>query len=99
MFEGLIDIKVYGGICNYHLEQYEEALKHYNYALKDPDNENEKDKDGKDKKIIKKVEILYNKGLSEACLMMFEDAIRDYETAKEEAKENASQKLMFKIRF
>ena len=31
--------------------------------------------------------------------MMFEEAIRDYETAKEEAKENASQKLMFKIRF
>ena len=87
MFDFLIDISVYGGICNYHLEQYEEALKHYNYALKDPDNENEKDREGKEKKIIKKVEILYNKGLSEACLMMFEDAIRDYETANKEAKE------------
>ena len=62
---------MYGGICNYHLEQYEEALKHYDYALEDPDRENEYEKNGKtvSKYVIKIVEIKYHSGLSRACLM------------------------------
>ena len=63
---------VYGGICNYHLEQYEEALAHYDIALTKPD---------KDEGQIKLGEIYYNRGLSNACLMKFEEAIQDYRDA------------------
>ena len=67
---------MYGGICNYHLEQYEEALKHYDYALDDPDDENDPAEKGKDgKKNVKYVELYYHRGLSRACLMMFKEAI------------------------
>ena len=93
---------VYGGICNYHLEQYEEALKHYDYALSDPDKEDDPAKEGdKDKKKnVKYVELYYHRGLSRACLMKFVEAIDDYNQALEDAKtQPPSQKLLFKIKF
>ena len=52
------------GQCNYYLGQYEEALAHYEIA-------NSKDKEGL------RGDILYNKGLANASLMRYEDAIRD----------------------
>ena len=57
-----------GGQCNYYLGQYEEALAHYEIAKS-------KDKDGLSG------EILYNKGLANASLMKYEEAIEDQKEA------------------
>ena len=70
---------MHGGICNYHLEQYEEALAHYDTALTAPD---------KDEQGIKRGEIFYNRGLSNACLMKFDEAIDDYKEALTRSKQN-----------
>ena len=53
------------GQCNYYLGQYEEALAHYEIAK------------SKDKDNFLSGEILYNKGLANASLMRYEDAIAD----------------------
>ena len=52
------------GQCNYYLGQYEEALAHYEIASNRPNN----DLTG---------EILYNKGLANASLMRYDDAIEN----------------------
>ena len=78
---------MHGGICNYHLEQYEEAIAHYKIALDKPDKEETGVKFG---------EILYHKGLSNACLMKFDEARDDYELAKTKV---ADAKIAFKIKF
>ena len=54
-----------GGQCNYYLGQYEEALAHYEIA-RSKDRDNREGLTG---------EILYNKGLANASLMRYEDAI------------------------
>ena len=56
---GLALFYLFGGQCNFYLGQYEEALAHYEIALKhDRDDANKKD-------------IYYNKGLANASLMRY----------------------------
>ena len=68
----LIRIKihvVYGGMCNYHLGQYEEAIAHYDIAKA-------KHEQGHgDGPLLG--QILYNRGLSYSSLMRFDLAIAD----------------------
>ena len=55
---------MYAGQCNYYLGQYDEALAHYEIALKyDQDS--------------LRGQILYNKGLANASLMRYKEAIED----------------------
>lgn len=57
------------GQCNYYLGQYEEALAHYDIAKT-------RDRDDQLKGLI-----YYNKGLANASLGRYQDAIEDYEEA------------------
>ena len=75
---------VYGGLCNYHLGQYEEAILHYDEAKKHQ---------GEPKVMA---EIYYNRGLANSSLMRFEEAIKDHNRAIDEMNDN--QKV-FKMRF
>ena len=62
---GLASFYMHGGMCNYYLGQYEEALAHYEIAIsKNPDDD-----------LLSK--IFYNKGLANASLMRYDDAISD----------------------
>ena len=56
---------MHGGQCNYYLGQYEEALAHYEIAIN-------KTSDTQLQGLI-----WYNKGLADASLMKYEDAILD----------------------
>jgi len=68
---GLPTFYMYGGQCNYYLGQYEEALAHYEIALnKQNSKENKGDNDIKSK-------IFYNRGLANASLNKYQDAIND----------------------
>lgn len=58
-----------GGQCNYYLGQYEEALAHYRIAQA-------RDKEGNLTGLI-----CYNKGLANASLMRYEEAIADQEAS------------------
>ena len=66
---------MHGGQCNYYLGQYEEALAHYEIAKSKDTNENLMG------------QICYNKGLANASLMRYWDAIADQETAIEKTSE------------
>lgn len=72
---GLAQYYMCAGQCNYYLGQYEEALAHYQIAIR------AEDKDGKDQQLLS--QIYYNKGLANASLMNYSEAIRDYEKALE----------------
>ena len=67
-----------GGQCNYYLGQYEEALAHYQIALT-------KDKD-KGESLTGL--IYYNKGLANASLMRYQEAIEDFEQSLEKTQES-----------
>ena len=58
---------VQGGICNYNLGQYEEALAHYDEAIR---------RDTDKGSVLGW--IYYNRGLSNSSLLRFEDAIKDH---------------------
>ena len=68
---GLPTFYMYGGQCNYYLGQYEEALAHYEIALA-----KSRDRDNKDSNDIKS-KIFYNRGLANASLNRYQDAIED----------------------
>ena len=73
------------GQCNYYLGQYEEALAHYEIAKsKDRDN-------------FLSGEILYNKGLANASLMRYEDAIQDQTAALEGLDQNKQYQARFQL--
>ena len=60
-----------GGKCNQFLGQYEEALAHYDIALKKVEGQDSQ----------KEATIYYHRGLAKASLMKWEEAIFDYKTA------------------
>ena len=67
---------LHGGMCNYYLGQYEEALAHYNVAK-------QKDKKGSGSDDKLKSQIYYNMGLANASLMNYREAIRDQQKSIE----------------
>lgn len=56
---------MYAGQCNYYLGQYDEALAHYEIAMKHDTSDQLKG------------QILYNKGLANSSLMHYHEAIAD----------------------
>ena len=56
---------MYAGQCNYYLGQYDEALAHYEIAMKHDTSD------------TLKGQILYNKGLANSSLMRYHEAIAD----------------------
>ena len=60
---------VYGGMCNYHLGQYEEAIAHYDIAKAKHEQSHG------DGPLLG--QILYNRGLAFSSLMRFDQAILD----------------------
>ena len=61
------------GQCYYELGQYEEALSHYDIA------QAKEEKNEKNEKNELKHQISYHKGLANASLGRYQDAIEDYE--------------------
>jgi len=77
---------MYGGICNYNLGQYEEALQHYDRAIREYNGT-----EGHNLAMI-----YYNRGLSNSSLMRFEEAIEDHNNSIRAMGDNLK---VFKMRF
>jgi len=79
------------GQCNYYLGQYEEALAHYDIAIR---------------KVLKVVPggdepilglIYYNRGLSNASLVRYQDAIVDFNAAKGTIEATKKAQVLFQL--
>ena len=78
---GLPTFYMQGGQCNYYLGQYEEALAHYAIA------ESKSSKDGGDIK----AKIFYNRGLANASLNKYVEAILDQSKSIAASTENGQK--------
>ena len=75
---------MYAGQCNYYLGQYDEALAHYEIAIN-------KNKD--DAGLLGLIH--YNKGLANASLMRYQEAIADQSEALKHLEQNKQYQAKF----